>query len=95
MKQSRFTDEQIIGLLKQADAGMMQEVNILEILVLEPGTFYVMDRGYVDFARLFQMLHAGALLVTRVKSNKNAKRVYSAKVDRSNRIFCDKFFALN
>jgi hypothetical protein len=40
-------------------------------LVLEPGAFYVMDRGYLDFARLFQMHQAGAFFVTRAKSNMN------------------------
>jgi hypothetical protein len=49
--------------------GKMHEVNVLDILVLEPGAFYVMDRGYLDFARLFQMHQAGAFFVTRAKSN--------------------------
>jgi IS4 transposase len=73
----------------------MHEVNVLDILVLEPGAFYVMDRGYVDFARLFQMHQAGAFFVTRAKSNMNARRVYSAKVDRTNGIICDQSIALN
>jgi len=73
----------------------MHEVNVLDILVLEPGAFYVMDRGYVDFARLFQMHQAGAFFVTRSKSNMNARRVYSAKVDRTSGIICDQSIALN
>jgi len=68
--------------------GKMHEVNVLDILVLEPGAFYVMDRGYVDFARLFQMHQAGAFFVTRAKSNMNARRVYSTKVDRTSGIIC-------
>ncbi|MFN6102313.1 MAG: IS4 family transposase, partial [Burkholderiales bacterium] len=75
--------------------GKMHEVNVLDILVLEPGAFYVMDRGYVDFARLFQMHQAGSFFVTRAKSNMNARRVYSAKVDRTSGIICDQSIALN
>jgi hypothetical protein len=75
--------------------GKMHEVNVLDILVLEPGAFYVMDRGYLNFARLFQMHQAGAFFVTRAKSNMNARRVYSAKVDRSSGIICDQTIALN
>jgi hypothetical protein len=75
--------------------GTMHEVNVLDILVLEPGAFYVMDRGYVDFARLFQMHQAGAFFVTRAKSNMNARRVYSAKVDRTSIVICDQSIALN
>jgi hypothetical protein len=73
----------------------MHEVNVLDILVLEPGAFYVMDRGYVDFARLFQVHHAGAFFVTRAKSDINARLVYSAKVDRSSGLVCDQSIALN
>ena len=54
-----------------------------------------MDRGYVDFARLFQMHQAGAFFVTRAKSNMNARRVYSAKVDRTSGIICDQSIVLN
>jgi len=75
--------------------GKMHEVNVLDILVLEPGAFYVMDRGYLDFARLFQMHQAGAFFVTRAKSNMNARRVYSAKVDRASGIICDQSIALS
>ena len=75
--------------------GKIHEVNVLDILVLEPGGFYVMDRGYVDFARLFQMHQGGAFFVTRAKSNMNARRVYSAKVDRSSGLVCDQSIALN
>jgi IS4 transposase len=75
--------------------GKMHEVNVLDILVLEPGAFYVMDRGYLDFSRLFQMHQAGAFFVTRAKSNMNARRVYSAKVDRASGIICDQAIALN
>ena len=75
--------------------GKMHEVNVLDILVLEPGAFYVMDRGYVDFARLFQMHQAGSFFVTRAKRNMNARHVYSTKVDRTSGIICDQSIALN
>ena len=54
-----------------------------------------MDRGYVDFARLFQMHQAAAFFATRAKNNINARRVYSAKVDRTSGIICDQSIALS
>ena len=63
--------------------GKMGEVNVLDILPLDAGTFYVMERGYLDFTRLYTMPQAGAFFVTRAKSNFNARRVYSAKVDKA------------
>ena len=55
--------------------GKMGDVNVLDILPLEAGAFYIMDRGYLDFARLHTMHQAGAFFVTRAKSNFNARRV--------------------
>jgi hypothetical protein len=75
--------------------GKMHEVNVLDLLILEPGAFYVMDRGYVVFARMFQMHQAGAFFVTRAESNMNATRVYSAKMDRSSGHVCDQSYALD
>ena len=69
--------------------GKMGDVNVLDILPLEAGAFYVMDRGYLDFARLYTMHQAGAFFVTRAKSNFNARRVYSAKVDMATGVVCD------
>jgi len=66
-----------------------------ELLGLGPRTFYVMDRGYVDFATLFQLYQASAFFVNRAKSNMNAMRVFSAKVDRTSGIICDQSNALN
>ena len=68
---------------------------MIDILVLELGVFYVMYRSYVDFARQFQMHQAGAFFVTRAKSNMNARRVYSAKVDRISGIISVQSIALN
>src|SRR3989338_3277660 len=74
--------------------GKLGDVNVLNILVLEPGAIYVMDRGYLDFARLYLMHKAQAFFVTRAKSNTRLKRVYSAPVDRSAGIICDQTVAL-
>jgi len=57
--------------------GKMHEVNVLDFLPTEPGAFYVMDRGYLDFERLYAMNLTGAFFVTRAKTNMNAKRLYS------------------
>jgi hypothetical protein len=69
--------------------GKLGDVNVLDILVPEAGAIYVMDRGYVDFARLHLMQQAKAFFVTRAKSNTKLRRVYSATVDRSMGIICD------
>jgi len=74
--------------------GKLGDVNVLDILVLEAGAIYVMDRGYLDFARLYLMHQAQAFFVTRAKSNTRLRRVYSATVDRSTGIICDQTIAL-
>ena len=58
--------------------GKLHDVNVLDILPMEAGAFYVMDRGYVDFERLYAMHQAGAFFVTRAKAGMDARRVYSA-----------------
>uniref|UniRef100_Q47DW9 Transposase, IS4 family n=1 Tax=Dechloromonas aromatica (strain RCB) TaxID=159087 RepID=Q47DW9_DECAR len=74
--------------------GKLGDVNVLDILVLEVGAIYVMDRGYLDFARLYLMHQAQAFFVTRTKSNTRLRRVHSAAVDRSTGIICDQTIAL-
>ena len=70
--------------------GKTHEVNILDLLLIEPGAFYLMDRGYLDFARLFAIHQAQAFFVTRSKSNTKFKRRYSQPVDRVNtNVLCD------
>ena len=69
--------------------GKLNEVNVLDILPIEAGSFYVMDRGYLDFRRLFAMHQAGAFFVTRARSAMNARRVYSAVADRNHGVICD------
>jgi len=63
--------------------GRVHEIMMLDRLVPEPGAIYIMDRGYVDFARLFRLTEAGAFFVTRAKTNLRAARVYSHPVDRT------------
>ncbi len=75
--------------------GKMHEVNVLDILPIEAGAFYVMDRGYLDFARLYKMHQAGAFFVTRAKRGMNARRVYSTPTDRATGVICDQSIALN
>ena len=74
--------------------GKLGDVNVLDILVLEPGAIYVMDRGYLDFARLYVLHQAQAFFVTRAKSNTQLRRIYSAPVDRSTGIICDQTISL-
>src|ERR1700686_5477956 len=62
--------------------GKLADVHALDLLIVEPGSIYVMDRGYVDFSRLHAMHQAGAFFVTRAKSNMKAHRLYSASTDR-------------
>jgi len=74
--------------------GKMGDINVLDILPMEAGAFYIMDRGYVDFTRLYAMHQRGAFFVTRAKSNFDARRVYSAKVDKASGVVCDQTMAL-
>jgi hypothetical protein len=75
--------------------GKTHEVNVLDMLAFEAGAFYVMDRGYLDFGRLFALHQAGAFFVTRAKHGMDAHRVYSMPVDRSAGIICDQRIALD
>ena len=75
--------------------GKMGDVKVLDILPIEAGAFYVMDRGYVDFDRLFKIHQAGAFFVTRAKRGMDAHRVYSTKTDRSAGVICDQAIRLN
>lgn len=63
--------------------GSLHKVNVLDLLVPEPGAIYVMDRGYIDFARLYVLQQAAAFFVTQAKSNQDAKRLYPEATDRS------------
>ena len=75
--------------------GKMADVNVLDILPIEAGAFYIMDRGYVDFARLYLLHQAGAFFVTRAKRGMSARRVYSSNTDRATGVICDQMVMLN
>jgi len=74
--------------------GKLHEVNVLDQLLPEPGAFYVMDRGYLDFERLGRFQDAGSFFVIRAKSNLKAQRRYSHPVDRSTGLICDQTIVL-
>ncbi|EQD76391.1 transposase IS4 family protein, partial [mine drainage metagenome] len=75
--------------------GKMHDVKVLDLLLPEAGACYVMDRAYLDFARLYRLDQAGSFFVTRAKRNLNARRVYSAAVDRRTGVICDQRIVLN
>ena len=74
--------------------GKLHDVNVLDILLPEPGAFYIMDRAYVDFERLFTLQLAGAFFVIRAKSNTRFQRRYSQPVEKSGGVRCDQTIVL-
>lgn len=75
--------------------GKLHDVNVLDVLILEAGAFYVMDRGYLDYARLYTLHQARAFFVTRARSNMDARRLYSTSTDRATGVICDQSIAFN
>lgn len=75
--------------------GKLHDVHALDLLLPEPGAVYVMDRGCLDFDRLFTLHQAGAFFVTRAKANADLRRLYSAPGDREQGIMCDQTIALS
>jgi len=69
--------------------GSVHDVNILDVLITEIGAFYVIDKGYIDFERLYKLNINSAYFVTRAKENLQFKRVYSHQVDKSSGLICD------
>lgn len=74
--------------------GKMHEVNVLDILIPDAGSFYIMDRGFTDFARWFALHQAQAFFVIRGKSNLLFRRIYSRAVDKSSGLRCDQTIML-
>jgi len=74
--------------------GKLHDVNVLDYLVPTPGAYYVMDRGYLDFGRLYQLHQAKAYFVTRAKKNFAFKRRYSHEVDKATGVQCDQTVVL-
>jgi hypothetical protein len=69
--------------------GKLHDVNVLDMLIAEPGAFYVMDRAYLDFERLYRLHQCQSFFVTRARSNFKFQRIYSRPVDRSTGLICD------
>jgi len=75
--------------------GKLHDVNVLDMLAFEAGAFYVMDRGYLDFERLFTLHQTAAFFVTRARRGLDARRVYSMPCDRSTGVICDQRIMLS
>ena len=75
--------------------GKVHDVNILDVLIPEPGAIYVMDRGYLDFTRLYTIHQSRAFFVTRSKSNRQFRRLYSHPIDKSTGVLCDQTIVLS
>ena len=74
--------------------GKLHDVNVLDILPIEPGSIYVMDRGYVDFGRLYRINRGLAFFVTRAKSPFKFERIYSHQIDKATGLICDQTIKL-
>jgi hypothetical protein len=72
----------------------MADVEMLDLLIPEPGAFYIMDRGYIDFTRLYALNKASAIFVVRDKANTKFRRRYSRPVDRTKGMICDQTIVL-
>jgi len=75
--------------------GKLHDVNVLDLIIIEAGAFYIMDRGYLDFKRLYALDQARGFFVTRAKRNLDARRLSSAPVDRSTGLISDQTIMLN
>lgn len=74
--------------------GKVSDVKILDQLVFEPGAFYIMDRGYLDFARLYSVNLSSSFFITRAKKNFQFTRRYSHPVDKTTGLRCDQTITL-
>ena len=74
--------------------GKLHDVNVLDLLLPEAGAFYVMDRGYLDFQRLYVLHQASSFFVTRAKSNLKFRRIDSRVVDKATGLICDQVIEL-
>jgi len=74
--------------------GRFHDVNVLDLLIPEPGSFYLMDRAYLDFDRLYILHQTGSFFVTRAKSNTQLRRLYSRPIDRATGVICDQIVEL-
>ena len=74
--------------------GTVHDVNALDVLPIESGACYIMDRGYIDFRRLHDIHEQGAFFITRMKSNTQYRRLYSRPVDKTKGLRCDQTIRL-
>ncbi len=74
--------------------GLIHDVNILDVLIPEPGSYYIMDRGYLDYERLYRLNQDKAFFIIRAKKNMKFRRMYSSKVDKTTRLRCDQIVKL-
>jgi len=74
--------------------GKLHDVNVLDLLIPEPGAFYIMDRGHVNFEHLFTLHRIGHFFVIRAKSNTKYRRRYSHPRDESGGVLCDRTIAI-
>ena len=74
--------------------GKIHDVKVLDELVPEPGAIYIMDRGYLDFQRLYSLQQASSFFITRTKTNTGFRRIYSKKVDKGLGLRCDQVIML-
>lgn len=75
--------------------GLFHDVRILDEIIMQAGDFYIMDRAYTDFARLYRINQCSAFFVTRARENLRCNRVYSQSVDKANGIICDQAVTLS
>lgn len=73
----------------------VHDVNALDFICFETNSFYIMDRGYVDYKRLYKIHQADAFYITRAKDNMNCRRVKSNPSDKTNGVLCDQYVLLN
>ena len=69
--------------------GSVHDVNILDVLITEVGAYYIIDKGYIDYERLYSLNLNNSYFVTRAKSNMKFRRIYSNKIDKSTGVICD------
>jgi hypothetical protein len=74
--------------------GRVHDVKVLDELVPEPGSVYIMDRGYLDFRRLYLLNQCLAFFIIRSKTNTKFRRLYSHKIDRATGLRCDQLIVL-
>jgi hypothetical protein len=75
--------------------GKVHEVTLLDDLLVEPGAIYILDRGYLDFARLYKIHRSGAFFIIRAKSNFRFRRLYSQKADKAKGVQADQIIELH